>query len=66
MSLTRNQWIEMWETVKMIEAECNHLKFHTIHLQHIPVAIPRQKVRAILKETVKIKNAIESVIGQME
>lgn len=59
MSLTVNQWTEMWDDVKEIE------RLSTI----IPNSTkPMLKVRAdiIRQKTQRIKRQIESVIGQME
>lgn len=53
MSLTREEWIKMWDSIKAIEFNANKLKSPPT----------RQK---ILWEVVQIKKQIESVIGQME
>lgn len=52
MSLTREEWNEMWKSIKYIEGIAIHL--HT----------PRKDL--ILMETRKIKELIQQVIGQME
>jgi hypothetical protein len=55
MSLTRKQWEEMWETVKDLEMFVN---------AEVPPRPGYQKAaRAAIK---KIKDQIQSVIGQME
>lgn len=54
MSLTRNQWINMWEEIKKIE----RLTF-SIHTT-------ARKKEEILIEVGKIKGKIQEVIGQME
>jgi len=60
MSLTREEWKEMWKSIKKIERT----------FISIPdVTTTRQKIRDIVVarlEVDKIKNQIESVIGQME
>jgi hypothetical protein len=53
-SLTRDEWIEMWESVKRLERIANSLDFHNIRKQRI------------LAETAKMKEKIQEVIGQME
>jgi len=53
MSLTRNEWIEMWNTVKRIE-------YLTKKLRN---SITRKK---IINDLFYIKAQIQSVIGQME
>lgn len=53
MSLTREQWIEMWDSAKKIEVNANKLK-----------SPPTKQV--ILYEVKKIKEQIQEVIGQME
>jgi hypothetical protein len=53
MSLTRQQWIELWNHVCNIEHAAKFLKS------------PPTK-QTILWEVKKIKEMIESVIGQME
>lgn len=52
MSLTRAEWEEMWESIKKIEILST---YSTIRLE-----------LAIKKETNKIKEQIQQVIGQME
>lgn len=53
MSLTRAQWTEMWDSVKKIEVNTTRLK-----------SPPTKQVT--LYEVKKIKELIQSVIGQME
>lgn len=52
MSLTRDQWASMWESIKLIESlnRCD--------------GSPREK--RIQKEVDYIKKQIQSVVGQME
>ncbi len=55
MSLTRAQWNKMWDEIKAIEREikfCNE--------------IPRGKRVIIITKIERVKEQIESVIGQME
>ena len=54
MSLTRAQWVNMWESIKRIEALTKNLNYN---------AIKREQVR---NEVDHIKGLIEQVIGQME
>jgi len=53
MSLTREQWIELWNSIKVIES--------------MTAQITTSHVKArIIKEIRYIKSEIQSVIGQME
>lgn len=52
-SLTRMEWKDMWETIKLIETMNTDMQ-------------PRQKALWIQMEIDKIKNKIQEVIGQME
>lgn len=54
MSLTRDEWVSMWEQVKVVELEA--------------LGLPKNSRRRaiILRQVVKIKYLIQSVIGQME
>lgn len=52
MSLTREQWLEMWISIKKIESEIYFF--------------PMRNVRVMRPEVDKIKSQIQSVIGQME
>lgn len=54
MSLTRAEWEEMWKSIKRLE---NLVEFH--------VRFGRPRIEA-LREVEKIKQQIQSVIGQME
>lgn len=56
MSLTRDEWCKMWESVKTIE----HLFMNDSHLSKAKIEIRVQR------ELDKIKQQIQSVIGQME
>lgn len=57
MSLTRDEWEKMWKAVKQIE---NDNKFLT-------ACHPESKAcKAITRNVAKIKQQIQSVIGQME
>ena len=56
MSLTRAQWVEMWDTVKELERE--------IKFDERMALVKRQ--RLLNKQIKSIKEKIESVIGQME
>ncbi len=53
MSLTRNQWEEMWRSIKLIETITKNLNS------------PKRR-EVILDEVKFIKDQIQSVIGQME
>lgn len=53
MSLTRDEWCRMWESIKYIEYEI-----------HLPMHKERRKL--ITDEVKKIKKQIQSVVGQME
>lgn len=59
MSLTRDEWARMWESIKMIEQLLDGL-----HTETRKNTI-RDKDR-IRKEIQFIKNRIQSVVGQME
>lgn len=61
MSLTRAQWIEMWESAKEIENLAD-----TIARPYATRALIRDRANFIIDETKKIKEQIQSVIGQME
>lgn len=54
MSLTRKEWEDMWNSVERIQLVCVN-----------PILNKREK-KIILEETVRIKNLIQQVIGQME
>lgn len=56
MSLTRDEWLEMWEAVKDIELAYNEnaIPPHSGHR------------RSVKKAIVEIKKKIQQVIGQME
>ena len=64
MSLTRNQWIEMWASIKLIEALSHELA--NSQFEHVPRRTIRSKMNQNLIEIQKIKDAIQDVIGQME
>ena len=55
MSLTRDQWVEMWNDIKGIERTVKFCQ-----------EMPRGQRAIILSKIEKIKNQIQSVIGQME
>jgi hypothetical protein len=61
MSLTRPEWVEMWREVEKIEACAKQI----INRQ-FDVPSPTLNAQRILKETAKMKEAIQSVIGQTE
>lgn len=58
MSLKRDEWLMMWESIKTIEYEARLLRENDVF------NLERQKV--ILKRVRWIKSKIQSVIGQME
>lgn len=60
MSLTREQWIEMWGQIKNIESLTNVIKTLAKGER------TKMSCDIIQTELVEIKNKIESVIGQME
>jgi NRPS condensation-like uncharacterized protein len=53
MSLSRDEWAKMWESIKYIEQQCQMIR------------LPRTKA-TVLKEVQFIKEKIQSVVGQME
>lgn len=57
--MTRNEWKEMWDSVKIIEGLADSL---------IATTSVSKKItgKAIEVQVTKIKKQIESVIGQME
>ncbi len=55
MSLTREQWVEMWEDVKGIERTVKFCQ-----------EMPRGQRITTIDKIIRIKNQIQSVIGQME
>lgn len=55
MSLTKAEWVEMWETIKRLE-DCIY--------EGIPPHSGYRK--SAIKQVKKIKKQIQSVIGQME
>jgi len=61
MSLTRAQWIEMWNEVRQIRMNC-----YTIQSQRRTDSTVFKSTEAILDETDKIREKIQGVIGQME
>lgn len=54
MSLTREQWEEVWRSIKEIEKDARSLKVSTWQRE------------SILEEVKFIKEKIESVVGQQE
>lgn len=59
MSLSRDDWIEMWNTIKRIDS---------LLLEQYERGRPFSFMRLskCLDETTKVKKQIQSVIGQME
>lgn len=55
MSPTREQWLEMWESIKKIESDSQALKTTNI-----------LRYRSMLINIDRIKSLIQDVIGQME
>jgi len=55
MSLTRNQWLEMWKHIKRVE--------ETVIGDAHMLSIKRQR---IMNEIHRIKELIQSVVGQLE
>lgn len=58
MSLTREEWCKMWESIKTIE--------NLVLEGGYPRKITNSKGEIILYECEMIKNQIQRVIGQME
>ncbi len=52
MSLTRDQWVAMWRSIKILE--------------RATLKIPGPTKQVAMKEVVAIKDQIQAVIGQME
>lgn len=61
MSLTRDEWAEMWDSIKKIEFASKDLISTKIEFQN-----RRHYSNLILREVKSIKDKIESVVGQME
>jgi hypothetical protein len=61
MSLTRDEWAKMWESIKQIEYTTRDLMS-----TEIPFRNRRHYGNAILERTREIKKQIQQVIGQME
>lgn len=63
MSLTRNQWLEMWATLKAIE-------YDILHFPRCNSPFVDKEQNEILRHHLKniefIKTQIQSVLGQME
>jgi hypothetical protein len=55
MSLTRNQWLDMWKHIKRIE--------ETVIGDANMLSVKRQR---IINEVYRIKELIQSVVGQLE
>jgi hypothetical protein len=55
MSLTRDEWCKMWESIKRIEYIASRLG-----------VVHKLKAMEIQKEVRHIKEQIQSVVGQME
>lgn len=55
MSLTREQWLEMWDKLKRVEKD---VKF--------AVEMPLIKRQRVLNNLEHVKIQVQSVIGQME
>ena len=66
MSLTRNNWLEMWTSVKIIEFNISELGKDFNQLSPFSRKKINKIIREITTETNKIKIQIQSVIGQME
>jgi hypothetical protein len=64
MSLTRNQWIEMWATLKAIEYDMLH--FPKCPLSPVVAKAQDEIIKHHLNSIEFIKGQIQSVIGQME
>jgi hypothetical protein len=63
MSLTRNQWIEMWATLKAMEYDMLHFpKCNSPFIQNEQTKL----INDTLNNIVFVKTQIQTVIGQME
>lgn len=60
MSLTRAEWVKMWESVKTIEHRAESIRHITLSDKN------RNSCSLILTEVGNLKKQIQSVIGQME
>jgi hypothetical protein len=61
MSLTRDEWAKMWESIKTIEQLAKDLRSTSIQFRN-----RNHYSESILDEISEIKEKIQSVIGQME
>lgn len=64
MSLTREQWLQMWASVKLIEGSANSSEDYPMN--NFFKVLHRSQLKNIKREIKKVKVQIESVIGQME
>ncbi len=66
MSLTRNEWIELWGSLKIMERNNLEMQNTNIYLPPVAKAKLLVKVKENIAEIQKIKASVQSVIGQME
>lgn len=59
MNPNRNEWLEMWNSIKIIEGLASALQLS-------PDSLNKRTGKAVAIQVNKIKKQIESVIGQME
>ena len=66
MSLTRNQWLEMWASLKVMEK--NNLELRNTNIYLPPTVKHRlyEKLSENHQQIQKMKAQVESVIGHME
>lgn len=60
MSLTRAEWVKMWESIKTIERRTESIRYITVSEKN------HKSCSLILTEVGSVKKQIQSVIGQME
>lgn len=66
MSLTRDEWIEMWGSLKIMER--NNLEMTNVNI-YLPPSVRKKLRRNIFDNNFAIKrmkDKVQSVIGQME
>lgn len=64
MSLTRNDWLEMWALIKLIESNTKSIRLRGLNPYDGDTT--RKIINQVSIECNKIKKQIESVIGEME
>lgn len=64
--MTRIQWIEMFEAVKLIEAATKSLKKDTNEVMHISSPSIKRRLKRIEEELPKMKRLIMDQMGEFE